>query len=52
MKNLSRHTELFGIFTSLLIRGFQMGEMSKLGWLIGLGKHVIWAERLCSLYLL
>jgi hypothetical protein len=26
---------------SLLIRGIQIGEMSKLGWLIGLVKHVI-----------
>jgi Na+/H+-translocating membrane pyrophosphatase len=35
---------------SLLIRGIQIGEMSKLGWLIGLVKHVIWADYLYFLY--
>jgi hypothetical protein len=29
-----------------------MGEMSKLGWLIGLVKHTIWADSLYFLYLL
>jgi hypothetical protein len=37
MKNLSRHRDLLcELETSLLMRGIQMGEMSKLGWLIGL----------------
>jgi hypothetical protein len=34
MKNLLRHSDFFGLVTSLLIRGIQMGDMSKLGWLI------------------
>jgi hypothetical protein len=35
--HLSRHTVLLcEMLTSLLIMGFQMGEMSKLGWLIEL----------------
>jgi hypothetical protein len=38
--------------TSLLMRGIQIGEMSKLGWLIGLTKHAIWADSLYFLYLL
>jgi hypothetical protein len=42
MENLSRHTDLLcELETSLLIRGIQIGEMSKLGWLIGLIKHAI-----------
>jgi hypothetical protein len=53
MKNLSDHTNLpCELLTSLLIRGIQMGEMSKLGWLIGLVKHVIWADSLYFLHLL
>jgi hypothetical protein len=53
MKNLSRHTDLLcEVETSLLIRGIQIGEMSKLGWLIGLVKHAIWANSLYFLYLL
>jgi hypothetical protein len=44
MKNLSRHTDLLcELGTSLLMRGIQIGEMSKLGWLIGLVKHAILA---------
>ena len=27
----------------MLMRGIQIEEMSKLGWLIGLVKHAIWA---------
>jgi hypothetical protein len=47
MKNVSRHTDLLcEIGTSLLMRGIQIGEMSKLGWLIGLVKLVIWADSL------
>jgi hypothetical protein len=35
MKNLSCHTDIFcELVTSLLIRGIQGEEMSKLGWLI------------------
>jgi hypothetical protein len=53
MKNLSRHTDLlYELETSLLIRGIQVGEMSKLGWLIGFIKHAIWADSLYFLYLL
>jgi hypothetical protein len=53
MKNLSCHTYLLcELVTSLLIRGIQMGEMSKLGWPIGLVKHAIWADFLYFLYLL
>jgi hypothetical protein len=53
MTNLSRHTDLLcELETSLLMRGIQMGEMSKLGWLIGLVKHVIWADSLDFVYLL
>jgi hypothetical protein len=37
MKNLSHPTYLLcELETSLLMRGIQIGEMSKLGWLIGL----------------
>jgi hypothetical protein len=46
MKNLSRHTDLCDLETSLLINGIQTGEMSKLGWLIGLVKHALWADSL------
>jgi hypothetical protein len=43
MKNLPHHTDLLcESVTSLLIRGIQMGEMSKLGWLIGLVKHAMY----------
>jgi hypothetical protein len=53
MKNLSDHTELpHELLTSLLIWGVHMGKMSKQGWLMGLVKHVIWADFLCFLYLL
>jgi hypothetical protein len=37
MKNLLPRTDLLCVLeTSLLMRGIQIGEMSKLGWLIGL----------------
>jgi hypothetical protein len=53
MKNLCDHTDLpCGLLTSLLIRGIQVGERYKLGWLIGLVKHAIWADSLHFLYLL
>jgi hypothetical protein len=32
--------------------GIQMGEMSKLGWLIGLTEQALWAASLYLLYLL
>jgi hypothetical protein len=42
MKDLSHHTNLHcELSTPLLIWGIQMGEMSKLGWLIGLVKHAM-----------
>jgi hypothetical protein len=47
MKNLSRHTDL-ELDTSLLMRGIQMGEMSRLGWLFGLTGHAIWADSCCD----
>jgi hypothetical protein len=53
MKNLSHHANLLcELVTSLVTRGIQMGEMSKMGWLIGLVKHAIWADALYFLYLL
>jgi hypothetical protein len=53
MKDLPRHTELLcELETLLLMRGIQIGEMSKLGWLIGLVEHAIWADSLYSLDLL
>jgi hypothetical protein len=53
MENLSRHTDLLcELVTSFLMRGIQIGEMSKLGWLIGLVKHAIWVDSLYRLYLL
>jgi hypothetical protein len=50
MKNLSRHTDLCDLLTSLLMRGIQIGEMSRLSWLIGLVKHAIWVDSLYFLY--
>jgi hypothetical protein len=45
MKNLSRQTDLpCELLSSLLIWGLQKGEVSKLGWLIQLVKHAIWAD--------
>jgi hypothetical protein len=39
---MSDHTDLpCVLLTSLLIRGIQMGEISKLGWLIGLGRFLV-----------
>jgi hypothetical protein len=36
MKNLSHHTDqLCELVTSLLMGGIQLGDMSKLGWLLG-----------------
>jgi hypothetical protein len=53
MKNLPHNADILcELVTSLLIRGIQVGEMSKLGWLIGLIKHAIWADSLYFLYLL
>jgi hypothetical protein len=53
MKNRSRHTDLLcELETPLLIRGIQIGEISELGWLIGLVKHATWADCLYFLYLL
>jgi hypothetical protein len=53
MKNLSVHADLpCDLLASLLIRGFQIGEISKRGWLIELIKQAIWVYSLYSLYLL
>jgi hypothetical protein len=42
----------YHLVTSSLIRGIQIGEISKLGWPIGLLSVAIWADLLYSLYLL
>jgi hypothetical protein len=39
-----RHKDLCELETSLLMKGIQIGEMSELGWLIGLVEHAIWAD--------
>jgi hypothetical protein len=36
---------LFTIHPNFEIRVSQKGEMSKVGWLIGLVKHAVWAEQ-------
>jgi hypothetical protein len=41
MKNLTERTDFYELLTSLLIRGINMGVMSKLGWLIGFIKHAL-----------
>jgi hypothetical protein len=42
MKNVSHHADILcELETSLLMREIQIGEMSELGWLIGLVKHAI-----------
>jgi hypothetical protein len=51
MKNLSRHTDLCELVTSLLISSIQMEEMSRLGWLIGLVKQAIWVDSLLEYFL-
>jgi hypothetical protein len=38
--------------TSSLMRGIQMGEISKLGWLMGFVEHAIWTDSLYFLNLL
>jgi hypothetical protein len=51
--NLSVRADLSReMLTSLLIKWVQMGELSKLGRLVGLVKHVIWAYSLYFLYML
>jgi hypothetical protein len=53
MKNLSDHTDLpCELLISLLIRELHIGEISRLSWLIGLVKHVMWADSSYFLYLL
>jgi hypothetical protein len=53
MKNLSDHTDLpYKLITSLLIRGIHIGEIYKLGWLIGFIEQTILANSLYFLYLL
>jgi hypothetical protein len=50
---MSNHTNLpCELLTSSQIRGIQIGEMSKLGWLIGLVKHAICTDSLYFLHLL
>lgn len=53
MKNMSDNTDLPCKFTSsLLTRGIHTGEISKLGLLIRLVKHAIWADSFYFLSLL
>jgi hypothetical protein len=51
MKKLSFYTDLRELETSLLLRGIQIAKISKLGWLIGLAKHAIWADSLLRIFL-
>jgi hypothetical protein len=49
----NNHTDLhFDLLTSSLIIGVHMGEISKLGWLMGLIEHAMWADSFYFLYLL
>jgi hypothetical protein len=41
---------LYNLLTSSLIKGFHMGEIYKLGWLIGIAKHDIWADSLYRMF--
>jgi hypothetical protein len=51
--NLSDRADLScEMLTSFLIRGVQMGEVSKLGRLFGLVTHAIWVDSLYFLYML
>jgi hypothetical protein len=52
MGNLRCHGVPLDLVTSSTIRGIQMGEISRLGWLIGVFKHSIWAYSLYFLCLL
>jgi hypothetical protein len=53
MKNLSDHTDLpYALLPSLPISGIRVGQISKLGWLMGLVKHVIMVDSSYFLYLL
>lgn len=52
MKNLSCQIMLIfheSWLTSLLIKGIQMGEMSKVGWQMWLVKHAIWVGISCTM---
>jgi hypothetical protein len=45
MNNLSHHDGyLCELVTSLLTSGIQMKEISRLGWLVRLVKHAMWAD--------
>jgi hypothetical protein len=50
MANLRYHGHLFGLVTPSLIRGVQLGEISRVGWLIGIFKHTVWADDLYISY--
>jgi hypothetical protein len=53
MKNLTDHIgHPCELVTSLLIRGNQMDEVSRLDWLIRLVTHATWVVSLYFLYLL
>jgi hypothetical protein len=44
------HSDLLDLVTSSLKCATQMGEISKLGWLIKFVKHATWADSLYFLY--
>jgi hypothetical protein len=49
MKNLSCHTYLLcELETSLMMRGIQIGEMSKLSWLIALNISPVWIPHISN----
>jgi hypothetical protein len=53
MKNLSDQTDLSSeLLISLPIRGTQMGEVPKLGWLITFTKYAMYTNSIHFLYLL
>jgi hypothetical protein len=44
-KNLSDHRDIFcELVSSLVMRVIHLGEMSKLGWLIGFVAHATWTD--------
>jgi hypothetical protein len=43
MKNISCHTDLLCELETSLLRGIQIGEMFRLGVLIGVVKQTIWS---------
>jgi hypothetical protein len=46
MENIRKEGKGCRVLISFLIKGIQMGEISKLRWLIGLFMHAMWADSL------